>query len=188
VCLLRFIVWSFLKARLQFTLDQFNGATSEGIDYSIMFYGGKLLSHLTLDNNFEELIRIMKINMNCAIMMDSDRKSEGAEIGDTKKRICEEATKIGVLSWVTDGREIENYVPDDMYDSFLEIKGHPKRISKDRFLDRMEFKKDGRTIRLDKIEMALHVEKKWTMDFLDALPNEAKELAKRIAQGTLKRA
>jgi hypothetical protein len=28
VCLLRFIVWSFLKARLQFTLDQFNGATS----------------------------------------------------------------------------------------------------------------------------------------------------------------
>src|SRR6266508_280293 len=28
VCLLRFIVWSFLKARLQFTLDQFKGATS----------------------------------------------------------------------------------------------------------------------------------------------------------------
>jgi hypothetical protein len=28
VCLLRFIVWSFLKARLQFTLDQFNGAMS----------------------------------------------------------------------------------------------------------------------------------------------------------------
>jgi hypothetical protein len=27
---LRFIVWSFLKARLQFTLDQFNGATSGG--------------------------------------------------------------------------------------------------------------------------------------------------------------
>ena len=28
VCLSRFIVWSFLKAKLQFTLDQFNGATS----------------------------------------------------------------------------------------------------------------------------------------------------------------
>jgi hypothetical protein len=28
VCLLRFIVRSFLKARLQFTSDQFNGATS----------------------------------------------------------------------------------------------------------------------------------------------------------------
>jgi hypothetical protein len=26
---LRFIIWSFLKARLQFILDQFNGATSE---------------------------------------------------------------------------------------------------------------------------------------------------------------
>jgi hypothetical protein len=31
VCLLRFIVWSFLKARLQFTSDQFNGATSQPI-------------------------------------------------------------------------------------------------------------------------------------------------------------
>jgi hypothetical protein len=28
VCLLRFIVWSFRKARLQFTPDQFEGATS----------------------------------------------------------------------------------------------------------------------------------------------------------------
>ena len=30
VCLLSFIVWSFLKAKLQFTLDQFNGAMSMG--------------------------------------------------------------------------------------------------------------------------------------------------------------
>jgi hypothetical protein len=28
VCRLRFIIWSFLKASLQLTLDQFNGATS----------------------------------------------------------------------------------------------------------------------------------------------------------------
>jgi hypothetical protein len=28
---LRFIVWSFLKARLQFTLDQIKGATSGGV-------------------------------------------------------------------------------------------------------------------------------------------------------------
>jgi hypothetical protein len=27
---LRFIVWSFPRARLQFTLDQFKGATSRG--------------------------------------------------------------------------------------------------------------------------------------------------------------
>src|SRR6266545_906844 len=32
VCLLRFIVWSFLKARLQFTLDQFKGATSFSLE------------------------------------------------------------------------------------------------------------------------------------------------------------
>jgi hypothetical protein len=31
VYLLRFIVWSFPRARLQFTLDQFKGATSLGL-------------------------------------------------------------------------------------------------------------------------------------------------------------
>jgi hypothetical protein len=34
VYLLRFIVWSFCKARLQFTLDQFKGATSR-----VLFFG-----------------------------------------------------------------------------------------------------------------------------------------------------
>jgi hypothetical protein len=32
VCLLRFIVWSFPRARLQFTLDRFKGATSRRLD------------------------------------------------------------------------------------------------------------------------------------------------------------
>jgi hypothetical protein len=33
---LRFIVWSFLKARLQFTSDQFNGATSKGLSAAVV--------------------------------------------------------------------------------------------------------------------------------------------------------
>jgi hypothetical protein len=44
VCLLRFIVWSFLKARLQFTLDHFNGAMSPGVEFTVLspcaFAGG----------------------------------------------------------------------------------------------------------------------------------------------------
>jgi hypothetical protein len=37
VCLLRFIVWSFLKARLQFILDQIKGATSADSQEILVF-------------------------------------------------------------------------------------------------------------------------------------------------------
>lgn len=50
VCLLRFIVWSFLKARLQFTLDQFNGATSAvtkdlGLSEDVVNVEGGAIAH-----------------------------------------------------------------------------------------------------------------------------------------------
>jgi hypothetical protein len=38
---LRFIVWSFFKARLQFTLDQFNGAMSHPLAFlAVIIYAG----------------------------------------------------------------------------------------------------------------------------------------------------
>jgi hypothetical protein len=39
---LRFIVWSFLKARLLFVLDQFNGATSLATPFVVPLMWGQL--------------------------------------------------------------------------------------------------------------------------------------------------
>jgi len=86
----------------------------EGQDYSIMFYGGRLLSHLYADRDKvpDELIHILRINQNAVVMMDSDRKQPRAHLNKTKRRVREECEDSGGICWVTDGREIENYLPE----------------------------------------------------------------------------
>ena len=90
----------------------------EGIDYSVMFYGGRLLSHLSLSRDeaglsAEELIKLLRINQNSAIVIDSDRTRTDAELNETKIRISNECKDAGILCWVTAGREIENYRRSD---------------------------------------------------------------------------
>jgi len=89
----------------------------EDIHYSIMFYGGKLLSHLTagatddLNAQLESLIKLRLLNRQMAVVLDSDFKKQDQQISGTKRRVVEEIRKHGGFAWITDGREIENYVP-----------------------------------------------------------------------------
>ena len=86
----------------------------EGINYSIMFYGGKLLSHLSLDRdafpNPSDLIPLLRINQKSIIVIDSDRKKKGARISRTKSRVKSECEENNIYCWITDGKEIENYL------------------------------------------------------------------------------
>lgn len=84
----------------------------EGIHYSIMFYGGRLLSHLSAEDDafVEELVSLRYLNQNLAVVMDSDRKSADDTVNSTKERIVTEIGPQG-FAWITAGREIENYVP-----------------------------------------------------------------------------
>ncbi|MGJ4931480.1 hypothetical protein ACQR1I_30395 [Bradyrhizobium sp. HKCCYLS2038] len=83
----------------------------EGIHYSIIFYGGRLLSHLSADDEeVTEFIRLRSLNQNLCVLMDSDKSSENDEINDTKKRIVGELSRGGSKAWVTAGREVENYI------------------------------------------------------------------------------
>ena len=84
---------------------------TEGKDYQCVFYGGRLLSNLSLDDE-NELVNLMNVNRNAIIVLDSDKKSNNTPLNKTKKRILEEAEKNGILVWVTKGREIENYMPE----------------------------------------------------------------------------
>jgi predicted ATPase len=87
----------------------------EGIHYSIMFYGGRLLSHLTADDDeVSEFIALRSLNQNLAIMMDSDKSSPRRPLNATKLRIKAEFEKGKGLAWVTKGREIENYIAHDV--------------------------------------------------------------------------
>ncbi len=83
----------------------------EGIHYSIMFYGGRLLSHLTAnDDEVTEFISLRSLNQHLCVVMDSDKTSAHCKINDTKKRIIQEFEGGDSKAWLTKGREIENYI------------------------------------------------------------------------------
>ena len=87
----------------------------EGLHYSIMFYGGRLLSHLTAsDPEVDEFISLRRLNRHIAIVIDSDRSTADEPINTTKKRVVDEFAQGPGFAWVTQGREIENYVVPDL--------------------------------------------------------------------------
>lgn len=109
------------------------GSIKEGIHYSMMFYGGRLLNHLESNPPEHEsaLISILSLNRNLAVVIDSDMHL-GRAAGDgkaatkprmslnkTKERIQAEVTGVGGFVWVTQGREIENYVPNHVFERVI---------------------------------------------------------------------
>lgn len=87
---------------------------TEGIHFSVMFYGGRLLSHLSAkDPELTEFISLVCINRHTAVLMDSDKSVSNGQISATKQRVRKEVGEAGGWSWVTNGREIENYYPHD---------------------------------------------------------------------------
>lgn len=85
----------------------------EGSEYQFLYYGGKNLSHFTTDENLNELINILTTNQNSAIVIDSDKKKSRDRINSTKVRIRNEMAAIGSFCWITEGKEIENYISTD---------------------------------------------------------------------------
>ena len=93
----------------------------EGLHFSIMFYGGRLLSHLSfeMDEVISDLIPLLKLNRNAFVLMDRDGFSSKTKLNSTKRRIKDE---IGERkSWVTKGREIENYLTPKAVMKWLEV-------------------------------------------------------------------
>lgn len=82
----------------------------EGRDYQFMYYGGRLLSHYSAEQT-RDLVSILTTNRHAAIVIDSDKRNRQASINETKKRIVQEFKDHELFSWVTKGKEIENYVP-----------------------------------------------------------------------------
>jgi putative ATP-dependent endonuclease of OLD family len=96
-----------------------NGSLQEGAHYQCVFYGGRLLAHLSGETQFESdaaenAIKIFGINRNAIAIMDSDLKVGGAKLGDTKLRIIAEMDTHDSMAWVTQGKEIENYLSSNV--------------------------------------------------------------------------
>lgn len=101
-----------------------DSSLAEGIDYTIMFYGGKLLSHLTAsDEALEQFISLRALNRSSAVVIDSDKTDSRKHINATKKRIKDEfeaAHPAPGFAWVTKCYTVENYVPPELLKDAVE--------------------------------------------------------------------
>ena len=68
------------------------------------------MSGETTSKDETELIKLFLANRNSILVMDSDKRNSKDSINTTKKRIKEEFENNGSIIWVTEGREIENYL------------------------------------------------------------------------------
>jgi predicted ATPase len=139
-----------------------NRELREGVDYSIMFYGGRLLNHLTpTDPEVDEFISLRRFNRHLAIVIDSDKSNRNSQINATKQRIRDAMEPPGLV-WVTQGRNIENYVPPEELSKVLTYLYPRKGLveNSDRFSDALRPK--VRTVSgPDKIKVAKEVVQRW---------------------------
>lgn len=140
--------------------DEHNISLEEGIHYSVMIYGGKLLNALDASAGGEipsELISLFRINTHFCVLMDSDKKSPHSRLNSTKRRIIDECAQSGAMSWVTWGATIENYIPEDVLVASIK-KCYPDKKWEhplgDRFICALSFTFKGKKIQPGKIKIA----------------------------------
>ena len=104
------------------------GRFQEGRHYQCAFYGGSLLARIqfkSLEETEEaetDRVNLPQINPNIIIVCDGDRTSKDSDIKDRVKRIKTEVEEIpDAHIWITDAKEIENYIPGSVLEETLEL-------------------------------------------------------------------
>ena len=135
----------------------------EGIHYSIMFYGGRLASHLSgddIDQSIDKFISLRRLNRRGVIVIDSDKSSKAANLNQTKKRLMGEFNQGPGYAWITKGREIENYLCEDKLKVAIS-KIHPSAKFKSSFGQYENTlsisMKSGKEVRADKVAIANYI-------------------------------
>lgn len=100
----------------------------EGTHYSVMFYGGSLLSALSpLDaEEVDEFISLRNLNRYMVVLIDSDKKTRRAGLNVSKQRVINDLNNdpSTSMAWVTAGYTVENYVPEQVLTSSIRT-AHP---------------------------------------------------------------
>lgn len=154
-----------------------DGTIRENEHYQILFYGGRLLSHLSgLVEFSNDLIQLFRANRHSIIMIDSDKKNQNSKINKTKQRIKKEFEGMNSLCWVTKGKEIENYLTKETIFKTFGVNSQIDRYeSIEEFLNRINHnKKDGTKYIRNKVEGAVSLCKNMTREDLKILDLEKK--------------
>ena len=103
------------KIYLNYWISHLAPELIEDVHYSIMFYGGETYKSFLMNNGKLELLLIKKLNQNFGIILDSDRQNKNENHNPKKKEIEELFSKTGNFCWLLKFREIENYLPLNVF-------------------------------------------------------------------------
>lgn len=141
----------------------------EGYHYSIMFYGGSLLKHLSVnDPDLDDFISLSRINRNSAIVIDSDKTGSRKQLNQSKKRVRKEFDEgeMTGFAWITDGYTVENYVPDEVLATAVRRSYPSARIqpgASDKYENPLSSERIG-VASPDKVRIARAVVDSWSND------------------------
>lgn len=173
---------------LNYWISQVAPEIKEGVNYSVMIYGGKLLNSLDAGADpGSDLIKLFRLCTHFCVLMDSDKTKEDAPLNGTKQRIIQECEESEALSWVTWGATIENYVPEVALRKALEElypgKAYDRPLN-DRWTTPLGSTFAGITVKPDKIAVARRViDDGYTIS--DILKERVEELVTRIRSANI---
>ena len=149
------------------------GALREGRDYQCAFYGGSLLARIEFQPSEEEteLANLFRVNPNIVVMCDGDRAAENSPLKDRVERIRTEVGNIpGAHIWITEAREIENYLPGSVLEEALDLSPLPDPEQYESFFPRNETRSylEAHLSRkhLDKMRLAIQSTPHMTKDLM----------------------
>jgi putative ATP-dependent endonuclease of the OLD family len=82
----------------------------EGFDYIFVTYRERKSLNISRNDFSEDLFNIIFINQNAIIVADQDRKSSTDSLSPQKQVLIEKCKAENILFWLTEGKEIENYL------------------------------------------------------------------------------
>lgn len=104
-----------------------DGAYKEGRHYQFVFYGGSVLANISVDaDGCEDAISAFKVNRNFIFVCDSDRRSRNSRIKPRVAKLISDVVGGTGYVWVTQAREIENYIPASSFQKVHSRTGLPE--------------------------------------------------------------
>ena len=134
-----------------------DGRLREGRDYQCVFYGGALLAQVQFaspEDGAAKLANLFQINHNLVVVCDGDREAKTADLKPRVERIREEVKKIDDAHiWITDAKEIENYLPGSVLAEATGLSPLPDPKKYESWSSYTENNMDGK--RIDKVDLAI---------------------------------
>jgi hypothetical protein len=99
-----------------------SGKLVEGIHFQCVPFGGSANAHWAFGppEDVEGMIAAMMINRNAILLIDSDKDEDASKLKVHTARLVAEIENNRGYAWVTEGREVENYIPATVFQKIFD--------------------------------------------------------------------